>query len=73
MLLVVDLDATDNFSITSSTCISLQCDLVGQLADEDIKAFTKLADSCADGQWICTSAKTGFNVQDALSMIMELV
>lgn len=53
--------------------IGAKYDLVGQLSDEVIKALKKLADSCSDGKVICTSAKTGFHVQDAVSVIIELV
>ena len=53
--------------------ISLQCDLVGQLSSEEAKAFQELADSCSGGKWICTSAKSGFNVENALSVIVKLV
>ena len=53
--------------------ISLQCDLVEQLSNGEKKAFTKLADSCSGGNWICTSAKSGFNVENALNLIVEMV
>lgn len=46
---------------------------MGQLSTEEEKAFVKLADSCSGGQWICTSAMSGLNVQNALSVILELV
>ena len=52
---------------------SMQYDLVKQLSPEEQNAFTQLADFCTNGQWIITSAQTGFNVEKAVHMIVELV
>jgi len=53
----------------------LQYDLAEmcKLSDNDEKAFQQMADSCTDGHWIWTSAKSGFNVEKAVHMIVQLV
>jgi len=55
--------------------MALQYDLAERwkLSDNDMKAFQQMADFCTAGHWIWTSAKSGFNVDKAVHMIVQLV
>ena len=61
------------FLFKSFIYTSLQYDLVNELSPEEQNAFTQLADFCTNSQWIITSAHTGFNVENAVHMIVEWV